>query len=388
MSYHHSWIEISKENLIHNIKAHYKFLDRGVNLSPVVKSNAYGHGMVLVSQVLDKMKEVGFLSVVNLEEAIVLRKNKIKKPILVLSYYGVGESKKEFGEQIKFVIKNDISLMVYDLDQIKLLDSAAKKLNKKIKVHIKVETGMARVGVPYDKALNFIKRVNKFENIKINGLASHFATTEESNQYFAKFQLNNFKSLIKELDKLKIDIPIKHMAASAAITLSKENHFNAVRLGIAMYGLWPSKENQKMINRKYPKFKLRPVLSWKTKLFQIKELKPDSPVGYGCTYRTTKNITMGLIPVGYYEGLDRKFSNKGYVLIKGQKCPIIGAICMNISIIDISKVSNPKVGEEVILIGKSAKKEIKANDLALIINTINYELVTRLNSEIHRKLIK
>ncbi len=386
--FHNSWIEISEKNLIHNIKAHYKLLDRGVKLSPVVKSNAYGHGMILVSQVLDKMKEVSFLSVVNLEEAIILRKNKIKKPILVLSYYGVGESKREFMEQIEFVIKNDISLMAYDLTEIKNLDKIAQNLHKKIKIHIKVETGMARVGVPYEQALNFIQKVIKLENVKIEGLASHFATTEESNQYFAKFQLNNFKMLIKDLDKLKINIPIKHMAASAAITLSKENHFDAVRLGIAMYGLWPSKENQRMTNKKYPQFNLKPVLSWKTKLFQIKKLKPDSPVGYGCTYRTTKNITMGLIPVGYYEGLDRKFSNKGYVLVKGHKCPIIGIICMNITMIDISKVSKPRVGEEVVLIGKSGKQEIKADSLAADINTINYELVTRLNSEIYRKLIK
>jgi alanine racemase len=386
--FHHSWIEISKENLIHNIKAHYKFLDKGVKLSPVVKSNAYGHGMILVSKVLDKMKEIGFLSVVNLEEAIILRKNKIKKAILVLSYYGVGGSEKEFIEQIKFAIQNNISLMVYDLTQIKLLNEIAGKLKKNIKIHIKVETGMARVGVPYEQALDFIQKINKLDNVMIEGLASHFATTEESNQYFAKFQLNNFKELIKKLDELNINIPIKHMAASAAITLSKENHFNAVRLGIAMYGLWPSKENKKVINKKYPQFNLKPVLSWKTKLFQIKKLKANMPVGYGCTYRTTKSITMGLIPVGYFEGLDRKFSNKGYALIKGQKCPIIGAICMNIAMLDISKVKGAKVGEDVTLIGKSGKKEIKADDLALEINTINYELVTRLNPEIQRKLIR
>lgn len=388
MSYHNSWIEISEKNLIHNVKAHYNFLDKGVKLSPVVKSNAYGHGLLLVSQVLDKMKEVGFLSVVNLEEAIILRKNKIKKPILVLSYYEIEESREDFVKQIKFAINHNISLMAYDLKQIESFNKIAKQLKKKIKIHIKVETGMARVGVLYEQALEFINKVSKLENVEIEGLASHFATTEESNQYFAKFQLSNFKKLIKELDRLDINIPIKHMAASAAITLSKENHFNAVRLGIAMYGLWPSQENKKTINRKYPEFKLKPALSWKTKLFQVKKLKADVPVGYGCTYRTTKNITMGLIPVGYFEGLDRGFSNKGYVLVKGQRCPIIGTICMNITMIDISKVKNTKVGENVTLIGKSGKREIKADDLALDINTINYELVTRLNSEIFRKLIK
>jgi alanine racemase len=355
---------------------------------PVVKSNAYGHGMILVSQVLDQMSEVGFITTVNLEEAIILRKNKIKKPILVLSYYGIGEGKQEFKDQIKFAIKNNISLMAYDLKNIKFFNFIAGKLNKKIKIHIKVETGMARVGVPYERALDFIQEVSKLKNVQIEGLASHFATTEESNQYFAKFQLNNFKKLIRNLDKLKINISLKHMAASAAITLSKENHFDAVRLGIAMYGLWPSPENKKIIKRKYPQFNLKPVLSWKTKLFQIKKLKPDSPVGYGCTYRTTKNITMGLIPVGYYEGFDRKFSNKGYVLIRGHKCPIIGSICMNITMIDISRVSKPRVGEEVVLIGKLGQQKIKADEIALDINTINYELVTRLNPDIYRKLIK
>lgn len=386
--FHNSWIEISKSNLVYNVKAHYKFLNKGVKLMPVVKSNAYGHGMVLISQILDKMPEVGFIAVVNLEEALILRKNGIKKPILVLSYYGIGESNKEFKKQIELAIKKDISLMAYDLDKIKLFNLIARELKKKIKIHIKVETGMARVGVPYEEALDFIKQVSKFKNIEIEGLASHFATTEESNQYFAKFQLNNFKSLLKDLEKKDINIPIRHMAASAAITLSSENHFDAVRLGIAMYGLWPSPENKKIIKRKHPRFDLKPVLSWKTKVFQIKKLKADVPVGYGCTYRTTKNITMGLLPVGYYEGLDRKFSNRGYVLIRGQKCPIIGTICMNITMVDISKVKNPRVGEEVVLIGRSGKKEIKADQIVLDINTINYELVTRLNSKIYRKIVK
>ncbi len=387
MKYHNSWIEISKRNLIHNVKLHRRLLAKNVKLISVVKSNAYGHGIFLVSQVLDQMKEVDMLATVNLEEAILLRKKGIKKPILVLSYYGIGESQEEFTKQIKFAIRHDISLMTYDLKKIKLFNKIALSLKKKLKIHIKVETGMARIGVPCSEALTFIKEVKKIIGIDLVGLASHFATTEESNQYFARFQIKNFKELILKLEKNNIFIPIKHIAASAAITLSSKNHFDAVRLGVSMYGLWPSIENKKFVHKKYPNFQLKPVLSWKTKIFQIKILAPDTPVGYGCSYRTTTTVKMALIPVGYFEGLDRGFSNQGLVLIANKLCPIIGRVCMNITMIDVSKLKKVQVGDEVTLIGGS-NKLIKADNLALKIDTINYELVSRLNSEIYRKLIK
>lgn len=386
MEYHNSWIEISRKNLEHNIKIHKKLLNKNVKLMAVVKSNAYGHGIVLISKILDSMKEVDILATVNLEEAILLRKNNIKKPILVLSYYGITESRGEFVAQIKFAIKNNIALMAYDMNTIKMFNDIATELKKKIKIHIKVETGMARVGVKFEDAVYFIKQVAKLENIYIEGLASHFATTEESNQYFADYQLNNFKSLIKSLEKEKINIPIKHIAASAAINISKKNHFDAVRLGVSMYGLWASEENKKFINKKDKNFNLKPVLSWKTRLFQIKDLEADMPVGYGCTYRTTNKTKMGLIPIGYFEGLDRRFSNNGEVLIGGKVCKIIGRICMNIAMIDITGVK-AKVGDEVVVIGKQGKNILDAEYLSKKIDTINYELVTRLNSEIPRVII-
>ncbi|MDD3284552.1 MAG: alanine racemase [Patescibacteria group bacterium] len=386
MEYHNSWIEISRKNLEYNIKSHKKLLDKNVKLMAVVKSNAYGHGIVLISKILDSIKEVDILATVNLEEAILLRKNNIKKPILVLSYYGITENREVFADQIKFAIKNNISLMVYDMSVVKIFDDIASKLKKRVKIHIKVETGMARVGVKYEDAIDFIKTIKKLKNIDIKGLASHFATTEESNQYFANYQLNNFKSLIDNLEKEKINIPIKHMAASAAINMSKKNHFDAVRLGVSMYGLWASEENKKFINKTNNSFKLKPVLSWKTKLFQIKDLKADVPVGYGCTYRTTSKIKMGLIPVGYFEGLDRRFSNNGEVLVNGKICNIIGRICMNIAMIDITGLK-AKVGDEVVIIGKQGKNILDLEYLSKKIDTINYELVTRLNSEIPRIII-
>ena len=387
MEFHNSWIEISKENLIHNVKLHKKLIGNHVKLIPVVKSDAYGHGIILISKILDSMKEVDIIATVNLEEAIYLRKNKVKKPILVLSYYGISESKDELKKQIIYAIKNNIILMVYDMAMLKYFNNIAKSINSKLKVHIKVETGMARVGVPYKDAVNFIELASKLKNINILGIASHFATTEESNQYFAKLQLNNFKNIIKLLEKKNINIPIKHISASAAINLSKENHFDAVRLGISLYGLYASHENEIVSKKKIKFFKLKSVLSWKTKLFQIKNLDADTPVGYGCSYRTTKKTKMGLIPVGYFEGLDRRFSNNGNVLVHGKKCKIIGRICMNIAMIDVSSIKNVRVGDEVVIIGRQGKEELRVDDLALSIGTINYELVTRLNSYIKRKVI-
>ncbi len=387
MELHNSWIEISKENLIHNVRLHRKIIGKNVKLISVVKSNAYGHGIILISKVLDSLKEVDILATVNLEEAIILRENKIKKPILVLSYYGILENKNELKKQIIYAIKNDISIMVYDMDMLKFFDRVAKSINQKLKIHIKVETGMARIGVPYNEAYEFIKKAKGLKNIDICGLVSHFATTEESNQYFAKFQLTNFKNLISILEKNNLNIPIKHISASAGINLSKENHFDAVRLGISLYGLYASKENETAVSKKMKFFKLKPVLSWKTKIFQIKKIKADTLVGYGCAYRTTKSIKMGLIPVGYFEGLDRRFSNNGNVLVAGKLCRIIGRICMNITMIDISNIKNAQIGDEVVLIGQQLGRELKVDNMAEDIGTINYEFVARLNSCIPRKLI-
>lgn len=378
-----SWVEINTQNLKHNLGQFRKILTPGTyppklqrrraKLGAVVKSNAYGHGMLLVASAIQR--QVDWFCVVNLDEALELRKNGIKKPILVLSYYF---------DNLELAIKNNISLVVYSLDQAKKISAAAKKIHKTGKIHFKLDTGTSRLGVREGEALKIIKEIKKYRNIKIEGIFSHFAASEE-NQKFTELQLKRFNEFIDSVEtRLGASISIKHFACSAAALVRPDSHFNMIRLGISLYGLWPSAQAKKITLKKYPKFNLRPALTWKTQIIQIKNLPAKTCVGYGCAYKTSRPTKIAVISVGYNEGYDRHLSNKGEVLIGGVKCPIRGRVCMNLTIVDITKAKNVKVGDEVVLIGRQGKQEITAEDLADIIGTINYEVVTRINPLLKR----
>ncbi|MFA5358526.1 MAG: alanine racemase [Patescibacteria group bacterium] len=365
-----SYLEIDKQNLLHNISQFRTILPVNTAIAAVVKSNAYGHGLESVATAIQS--KVDWFCVVNLNEALTLRRIKIKKPILVLSYYF---------EKIDLAIKNNISLVVYDISQAKNISAQAKKIKKIAKIHFKVDTGTSRLGIGETEALKLIKQIIKLPNVKIEGIFSHFAASEE-NQKYTDWQLEKFNALIKKLDKEKITIPIKHFACSAAAMVRTDSAFNMIRLGIGLYGLWPSKQAKKITRKIHPRFSLKPVLTWKTKVIAIKSLPGGTCVGYGCTFKSRKKTKIAVLPVGYYEGYDRHLSNKGEVLINGRRCPVRGRICMNLCIIDITNVKNVKVGDEATLIGD----KITADSLAEKIGTINYEVVTRINPLLPRTL--
>ncbi|MFH1111692.1 MAG: alanine racemase [Patescibacteria group bacterium] len=378
----HSWVEVSEQALLHNIRAHRRLIRPRVKLMAVVKSNAYGHGLDLVARVAEKSREVDWLGVASLSEAIALRRSDIYLPILILSYF-----RPFIKEDIKFAIKNHISFVVYELEQIRVLEKIARQVGKPALVHLKLETGMARLGLFPKEAKWFLNRILKSPHLKLEGIASHFATAEAKTQTFLNKQLANYKNFINSVStKLPPNI-LQHIACSAAITAAPQSHFGLVRLGIALYGLWPSLENRQMVQKKYPNFKLMPALTWKTQVVEVQKLKTGTPVGYGCTYITKKPTVMAAIPVGYWEGYDRKLSNRGTALIHGQHCPIIGRICMNISMADVTRVKNVRVGDEVVLIGRQGKLEVTADDLARKVGTISYEIVTRINSLLLRLLL-
>ena len=380
MNYSNSWLNLDKKSLIHNLKSFKRIIGDKVDLIPVVKSNAYGHGIDLISKALDKQKEVAKLATVNLDEAIYLRQIGIKKPLLVLSYYDLSKIK-DLGLRI-----NNIEFVIYNLKQANDLNKLAGKLKTKIKIHLKVDTGTSRLGILPDQAVSFAKKLAKLKNLQTYGLFTHFASAEEVDQTFTIKQIAIFNKVINNLQKAGIEIPYKHTACSAAILLQKDSYFNAVRLGISLYGLWSLEDHKKDIKKKYPWFNLKPVLAWKTKVIQLKKLPRGTTVGYGRTHRLNRESRIAILPVGYWDGYDRKLSNKGEVLIKGQRCPILGRVCMNLIMVDLSLLKNVKINDEVVLIGKQGDSEITADELAAKIGTINYEVITRINPEISRIL--
>jgi alanine racemase len=222
--------------------------------------------------------------------------------------------------------------------------------------------------------------------LKLEGVASHFATAESKDQSFLKKQLATYHQFWEEVKQIIPPNVIQHTACSAAITAAPESHLGLVRLGIALYGLWPSAENKKMVNKMHSNFELKPALTWKTQIVEVQMLPKGTPIGYGRSYITKRPTIMAVIPIGYWDGYDRKLSNSGEVIVRGTQVPIIGRICMNISMVDITKVPNTKVGDEVILIGKDSEAEITADEMAKKVGTINYEVITRINAQLPRIL--
>lgn len=364
-----TWIEISKSALLHNVSA-YRNLIGKTKLMAVVKSNAYGHGLDLVSDTINEF--VDWFGVVNGREAIELRDQGINKPILVLSYYDE--------DLVDELLRKNISVVVYDLDQIKKLDVVAGKLKTKAKIHLKLDTGTSRLGQGLKDTVALALEIKRKPNVVLEGLMSHLAASEDNAGYTSK-QLQEFENAIKEFESLGITFHLKHIACSASAAAFPKGRFDLVRIGIGIYGLSSYKTASKN-----PALNLNPVLEWKTKIIHIKKVPKNAYVGYSCTYKTKQLATLAVIPVGYFEGYDRKLSNAGQVLIGGVKCPVRGRICMNLTIVDVTKVPGAKVGDEAVLIGQQGKQTVTADDLAKKIGTINYEVVSRLNLSISRSL--
>ncbi len=368
-----SWIEIDKEALEHNI-LNYKSIIKPALLAPVIKSNAYGHGVELIAKICDQNDLVNMLCVVSLKEARALRLINITKPIVVLSI---------IDDNLKYIITHDIDVVAYDIAFIYELNNIGKRLNKKAKIHIKVDSGLSRLGLYHQDILTLIKQTQELPFIVINGIFTHFAESENADQTFTNYQIEQFNTLIQQLDAMKISIPFKHMACSAATSGNTNSRYNLVRVGIGTYGLWSSPDSKQITLQQYPQFSLKPVLTWKTKIIQIKDILAGSFVGYDRTYQVQNLTRIAIIPVGYWDGYDRRLSNKGRVVINNQQAPIIGRIAMNLSIIDITGL-DVSINHDVTLLGNH--QGLTADDIATICQTINYEIVTRINPLLPRLL--
>jgi len=373
-----TWVEISREALNYNLDQFKKLIGNSVKIMGVVKANAYGHGLTEVAGVISD--KVDWLGVDSFAEALKLRQAAIKKPILVLGYTELAD--------LREAVKNNISLTVYNKETIERLGKIQipnPHLNQKI--HIKIETGTSRQGVPENEILDFIKFVKNYPSIEIQGLSTHYANIEDTtDSSFAMEQLAVF-SRVTEILKKEGLTPLRHTACSAATILFPETHFDMVRLGISMYGLWSSKETKAVAKNKNLELGLKPALVWKTIVAQIKTIKDSTSVGYGLTERVSRDSKIAILPIGYYDGYDRKLSSVGNVLIRGKRCKILGRICMNMIIVDVTDIEKIEPEDEAVLLGRQGREEINAEELAQKTGTINYEIVTRINPLIPRKII-
>jgi len=366
-----TWVEVNSEAIKHNLEQARKLLKNDVKLMTVVKANAYGHDLLSLVSVLAEAG-IDWLGVDSLKEALVLRKKGIKLPILILGYV--------LKDNLLETLKNNVSFVVYNKETIQKLGS----LKEKAKIHIKVETGTMRQGVFVKDLSKFIQLIKKYPNIEIEGVYTHFANIEDTtNHGFAKKQLRAFSEAINVIEKEKIK-PIIHSACSAALILYPETHFDMVRLGISLYGYWSSPQTIVSARNLKRKVELKPALTWKTRIAQIKKVASGSSIGYGLTEKINQDKTIAIVPVGYWDGYDRKLSSIGNVLVRGERCKILGRICMNMLMIDISHLKQVNLEDEVVLIGRQGKEEISVEEIAQKISTINYEVITRINPLIPR----
>lgn len=363
------WIDLDGDAPDWNVRQLRRCAGVEVLFCAVVKSNAYGHGVREISGLLPS---ADWLAVNSLEEGLELRGFGEARPVLVLGHVPL--------ERAGEAIEADLRLTVYNRESLDALSRAASG-GRNAFVHLKIETGTGRQGVLPAEALSFAKYAASRPGISLEGVSTHFANIEDTlNHGYAESQLRIFRAVIDDLSAEGIRPPIVHSACTAASILFPETHYRMVRAGIGVYGMWPSREtwlSASTSGRQVPE--LHPVLSWKTRIVQIKDLPEGSFVGYGCSYRTTRSSRIAVLPVGYADGYDRALGNSAHVLIRGRRAPVVGRICMNLTMVDVTDVDSPELEDEVTLLGRDGGECITAETLASWAGTINYEIVTRIS---------
>lgn len=371
-----TWIEISKKALLHNLKMYKQTVTTG-QLGVAVKSNAYGHGIIPVAQICQESEHTQWLCVATLSEALLLRANNITKKILVMYFLDSNPA---------YALSESISLMVCDKQTLDELNKIGISNNKAFKIHIKIDSGMSRFGFDPKEAITIIKQAIRMPGIIIEGIYSHLAQAANPDQTFNKEQEQVFLKVLNALEEEKIIISYKHLANSAGSISLSTTPTNLIRLGLGAYGWWPSQANQEVALNAFPNFQLKPVLTFKTRIAHIKELEANRFVGYDRTYKTTQPTRVAILPVGYYDGYDRRLSSKGILLIRGQYAPVIGIIAMTTTLVDITHIPDAHVNDEVILMGDYEK--ITPTQLANVIGSFNArEIMTRLNPLIPRIVV-
>lgn len=370
--YQRVYAAVDLSAVLYNMERMHSHISPETMMMGVIKTDGYGHGAIQIGRELEKLPYVFGYAVATAEEALALRQGGLQKPVLILGY--------TFPYSYEALIDQEIRAAVFREDTLEELSACAKRLGKKAKVHIKVDTGMSRVGIrPDEEGLSFLQKACRLPWIEIEGIFTHFARADEKDKTSARTQLSVFCSFVEKAEELTgIVIPVKHCSNSAGILELPEANLSLVRAGITLYGLSPSEEVPKEI------LTLRPALSLKSHLVYVKEVEAGTPVSYGGTFVTEKRTRIATIPVGYGDGYPRSLSGKGHVLIRGRRAPILGRVCMDQFMVDVTDIPEAKEGDEVTLIGKDGGEELSMEELGALSGRFNYELACDLGKRIPR----
>ena len=370
-NYYRTYADIDLDAIRTNIQNMQKGLEKGTRTCAVIKADGYGHGAIELVEYLKDI--VDFYAVACMEEAMELRRNGVTLPILILGY-----THPSYFEE---AIREEIRLTIYDLESAQKLSKVAKKWNKAAKIHIKINTGMNRIGFkPTEDAKTTIQKISQLKGIEIEGIFTHLHSADETDLKSAKEQVRIFRRFTDDLNHMGIRIAIRHCANSAATIRMPEAGFDMVRMGISLYGLYPSFHVTKL--------KLSPGLSWYSHVTMVKQIDKGDTVGYGATFTAKQKMRIATVSVGYADGYLRNLSNKGYVLIKGQKAKILGNVCMDQIMADVTRIKDVKVDDEVVLIGKSGNQVITMEELAGLGGTINYEFACGFSRRVTRRYLR
>ncbi|NDD27215.1 MAG: alanine racemase [Proteobacteria bacterium] len=393
MTDHLVWVEVDLDAIGHNFTSLQKMAEPAAVMA-VVKSFAYGHGLVPVAKRVAERGARAFC-VASMDEAVALREAGIMGEILVICPVRIDEA--------ALAIRHDIIVAVFDLESATAMGRVARDAGGRLKVHAKIDTGLGRLSVLADEGLAFVQALASVDGIAVDGIYSHLADAEGLDQSMTLRQHARFEQVFNEVVQAGVTVRCRHIAGSAAALLIPRLRYDYVRVGVALYGLWPSEETHLLMlagahsltelladadaqsrGVRALSSLLRPALQLKARVVQIKEVPTGWTVGYGCTYRTRRPTRVAVLPLGYADGYDRGFSNCGEVLIRGRRAPVIGRVCMNLTMVDVTDIPEANVSDEAVLIGRQGGDELTAEAVAATIGTIHYELVTRIRWDLPR----
>ena len=374
-TYSRVYAEINLDAILHNMEQMRGLLNEDTKIMGVIKTDGYGHGAVPIGRELEKLAYTWGYATATVEEAEILRRNGLKKPILILGA--------TFPEQYEAMADLELRANVYSIGQAERMEEAAAKMNKRIIVHAKIDTGLSRLGFQVtEESADEIARIFKMPHIIMEGIFTHFANSDAEDKTMANQQLEAFAKMKQMLEERQVEIPMIHCSNSAAIIDMPEANMSVVRAGISLYGMWPSDEVKK------ENIDLAPVMSLKSCIVFLKELEKGRVISYGATYETSKKQRIATIPVGYGDGYPRSLSNKGYVLIHGKKAPICGRICMDQFMVDVTDIPEAREGDMVTLVGKDHGAEITMEEIGDLSGRFNYEFACDLGKRIPRVYVK
>lgn len=376
---HRTWVEIKELALANNIQTLRSLVGSEAVFCAVVKANAYGHGLKDVARIA-RRNGVDAFAVDCIEDALILRDLFPTSLIIVLGY--------TMSDRFHEAIKEQIDLTMYDLEGLRELEAVASKSALPARVHLKIETGTSRQGVTLDDLPDLLNVFRASSHLQLLGVSTHFANIEDTeNPDYAALQFQRFTQALEIVQTFELTPEYIHCACSAAILLYPQTYGTLVRAGISLYGIWSSDLVKEVMHKQAIACELQPVLTWKTRIAQVKSVAGGTPISYGLTEIVQKRSRIAVLPVGYADGYDRRLSSRGEVLIAGYRCKVMGRVCMNMTMVDVSNVPNVQKNQEVILIGKDARNIMTADMLAQKMGTIPYEVLSRINASIPRIIV-